>query len=282
MELYKSYGDLADCIRRNIWKIPSDVDLIVGVPRSGMIPALMLAEFLNKRCTDLDTFLEGRETSHGKRGNMLRRGKTGKVLVLDDATCRGESIVEVRGRLAQVEDRFEIIYGCVYAESEKVKKMLDFWMEDLSQPYLKEWNILHLFKNKVSKSMWDIDGLLCKDPPEDKNQEAYEEYLPNAIPMIIPTNRVGALVTYRLERYRAVTEEWLQKQGVGYGQLVMFDAPSRDVRNTTESSANYKARLYREAGWAEMFIESDRRQAERIFQKTGKPVFCYENGKMYI
>lgn len=50
---YTTYEDLSNCIRRNVWKVPADVDLIVGVPRSGMIPALMLAELMNKRCADL-------------------------------------------------------------------------------------------------------------------------------------------------------------------------------------------------------------------------------------
>ena len=100
--------------------------------------------------------------------------------------------------------------------------------------------------------------------------------------MVIPTNRVGALVTYRLEKYRKVTEDWLRKHGVEYGELRMFNAPSRDVRNNTIGSAEYKAQIYRYAEWAQMFVESDRKQAEKIHQLTGKPVFCYENGKLYV
>ena len=41
--IYKSYQDLSCTIRRMLWKIPSDVGLVVGVPRSGMIAALMVA-----------------------------------------------------------------------------------------------------------------------------------------------------------------------------------------------------------------------------------------------
>jgi hypothetical protein len=48
------------------------------------------------------------------------------------------------------------------------------------------------------------------------------------------------------------------------------------------SPAKYKARIYKEATWAQLFYESDADQAVRIFQRTGKPVFCYENGKMYM
>lgn len=283
--VYRSYDELANCIRRNLWKVPADVDVIVGIPRSGMIPALMLAELLNKRCADFDSFIEGRGMSYGTRGGLMRGGKSGRAVVIDDCVNSGLSLEKVRGLLAPLADKYEITCGCVYVESEKAKQMVDFWFEDISrqgkEAYLKEWNILHLFRNGMNRSMWDVDGLVCKDPPDDRNTAVYEAYLPNAVPMVIPTNRIGAFVTYRLEKYRSVTEAWLKRHGIEYGQLLMFDAPDRDTRNTSISSARYKARIYREATWANLFYESDVRQAEKIHQLTGKPVFCYENGKLY-
>ena len=106
-------------------------------------------------------------------------------------------------------------------------------------------------------------------------------YLPDAVPMVIPTTFVGALVTYRIERYREVTEGWLRRYGVEYGRLFMYDAESYEARNSKESPACYKARLYKAAEWAILFLESSAGQAEQINRITGKPVFCYENGKMY-
>jgi len=283
---YKSYEDLSDCIRRNAWKIPQDVDLIVGVPRSGMIPALMLAELLNKRCADLDAFVEGREMSCGGRLRLMRdTAGTRKVLVLDDTVFFGNAMRKARERLAPLEGKYDIIYGCVYAEGGNAKQMVDLWLEDIwregEKMWLYEWNVLHHYGKKTQLSMWDIDGLICKDPPDDRNTPAYEAYLPDASPMIIPTTRIGAFVTYRLERYRGVTEAWLHEHGIDYGELLMFNAPNRDIRNSMMSPAKYKAQLYRQATWAQLFMESDARQAERIFQLAGKPVWCYENGRMY-
>ena len=292
--VYTSYEDLSNSIRRNLWKVPQDVDLIVGVPRSGMIPALMLAELMNKRCADIDAFAEGREMSCGGRQKLMQEAattesqRTGRkrVLVLDDTVFSGEALRKVRERLAPLEGKYEIIYGCVYAEGKNAKEMVDLWLEDIWRPgekmWLYEWNILHHYGKKTHVSIWDIDGLVCKDPPDDRNTEAYEAYLPDALPMVIPTTRVGAFVTYRLEKYRSITEQWLHGHGINYGLLFMFNADSRDVRNRTESPSKYKARLYREAKWAHLFIESERRQAERIHKMSGKPVFCYENGQMYL
>ena len=284
--IYRSYEDLSNCIRRNVWKIPSDVDLIVGIPRSGMIPALMLAELLNKRCADLDAFIDGREMSCGGRRKIMRNGTKGKVLVIDDTVFFGNAMRKARERLEPLQKDFDIIFGCVYAEGRNAKSMVDVYLEDIyrvgEKVWLYEWNVLHHYVKKTESAMWDIDGLLCKDPPDDRDTAAYEAYLPNAIPMIIPTTHIGALVTYRLEKYRGITEEWLGKQGVDYEKLMMFNAPNRELRNNTISPSKYKARLYSEATWAKLFVESERRQAEKIFQLTGKPVFCYENGRMYL
>ena len=282
---YQSYDDLANCIRGNVWKIPTNADVVVGIPRSGMIPALMIAELLNRRCADLDAFCEGRMMSYGTRGGLMRSGRSGKVVVIDDVVNSGKSLDKVRERLAPLAGQYDIKYGCVYVESEKAKGMVDFWMEDISQPvktaFIKEWNVMHLFKNGMMHSMWDLDGLVCKDPPCDRDTEAYEAYLPNAIPMVMPTNKIGAFVTYRLEKYRAVTEEWLRNQGIEYGQLMMFPSMDRRERNLRQSSSQYKAERYADAPWAQLFYESSKRQAEEIHYLTGKPVWCYENGMVY-
>ena len=100
--------------------------------------------------------------------------------------------------------------------------------------------------------------------------------------MIIPTTQVGAFVTYRLEKYRPETEQWLKKQGIAYRELIMFDAPDREIRAKMESSPDYKARIYGNASWAHLFFESSKAQAIRINKLTGKPVFSYEDGKLYV
>lgn len=284
--IYTSYEDFANCIRRNLWKVPADVDLIVGVPRSGMIAALLVAEFLNKRCASLDEFLDGRIMSCGCRSRLIRNNNRYKVLVLDDSVFNGTAMGKVRERLAPIASQYHIIYGCIYAEGRDAKEKVDLFFEDIYKQEdnlcFYEWNILHHYNRVTKVSMWDIDGLLSKDPPDERDKAAYEAYIPNALPMIIPTTFVGAFVTYRLEKYRAVTEAWLAQHDIHYGQLLMFPSQDYNERNRTQSPARFKARQYAAATWAQIFFESEQHQAERIHQLTGKPVFCYENGKMYL
>lgn len=288
--IYTTYDDMAACLRRNLWKIPSDIDLIVGIPRSGMLAALMLAELMNKRCVDLDAFVEGRTMSCGGRGRLIgsrhEAASREKVLVMDDTVFHGNAMRKARDRVQALTGRYDILFGCVYVEGYASKTYVDIWLEDIYNPlekwYFYEWNILHHYGKRTIATMWDIDGLICKNPPDDRDTARYESYLPDAVPMVIPTTTIGAFVTYRLERYRTVTEQWLRDHDIEFLRLVMFDAPDRDTRARLMSPAVYKAQAYNAAQWAVLFFESSQRQAEEIFRLTGKPVYCYVNGKMYV
>ena len=283
---YISYSDMAADIRRNLYKVPADIDLIVGVPRSGMIAALMLAEQLNKRCTDLDSFLEGRHWSEGGRGRMLRHGVASKVLIIDDTVNSGVAMAGVLERIEPVREQYDITVATVYAEGgQKAMEMVDVWLVDNHDPadnfHLYEWNILQHYKSHMRRMLFDMDGVLCLDPPDDRDTEAYESYLPAAKPLTIPTAEIGGICTYRLSKYMAVTEEWLKRNGVQYRQIIMYPSHDRAQRNSEMSPERFKAKAYSIAHWAELFIESDDKQARRIHELTGKPVFCYSNGRMY-
>ena len=53
----------------NLHLIPKDIDIIVGVPRSGMLIAAMIALYLNKPLCDLNSFVQGRIYSVGMTKN---------------------------------------------------------------------------------------------------------------------------------------------------------------------------------------------------------------------
>ena len=100
--IYTSYEDLASTIRRNIWKVPADVELIVGVPRSGMICALMVAEFINKPVADLESFIDGRVWRTGRRGRA--KDEYRKVLIIDDTVYAGNAIKNAKEMHQMAED----------------------------------------------------------------------------------------------------------------------------------------------------------------------------------
>ena len=282
---FVSYDTMATTIRQNLWKIPHDVDVVVGVPRSGMIAALMIAELMHKRVTDLDTFIEGRVMGCGGRGGLIPETHTGKVLVVDDTVYSGANMTKVRERLAPFADRYKFTFMCIYTDGFGAKQFVDIYLEDIAGQdgplLLYEWNIFHHYEEISSQMMWDIDGLLCKEPPWDSNTEAYEAYLRNPVPMVIPTTKLGAIVTYRLEKYRDVTEEWLERMGIQYRQLIMFPGNDAKERNITCTSWQFKGLIYKEHTWANLFVESSDRQAELIRQCSGKPAYAYDSGELY-
>lgn len=279
---YQSYEDMADVIRRNLWKIPADIDIVVGVPRSGMIAALIIAELLNKPCGCLcpDGFFS--VLSGGIRQPIAKRVPC-KALIVEDVVNTGYSMESVRAAVGCWRGDWDITLMAVYVEGEKSKNKVNLYLQDNYNPadpdWFYEWNILH--HSKSDRHLWDIDGLLCKNPPDDHDTAAYEAYISNPLPMVIPTYPVGGFVTYRLERYRAVTQDWLKRQGIKYQQLVMFPADDRDTRNAQMSPVIFKANIYRSLPQFKLFVESDASQAELISAASGKPVYCYENGKLY-
>lgn len=84
----------------NLYKFPHDIDLIVGIPRSGMLPANLLALYLNKPYTDIDSYCNGVIYSSGERKRLVDKMKTNKVLVIDDSISGGGAVEKVKKKIA--------------------------------------------------------------------------------------------------------------------------------------------------------------------------------------
>ncbi|WP_067561836.1 hypothetical protein [Halofilum ochraceum] len=127
----------------------------------------------------------------------------------------------------------------------------------------------------------DIDGVLCVDPAPAENDDGrrYRRFLRGARPLTLPTHEVGWLVTSRLERYRAETEDWLSRHGVRYRDLLMMDYPNQAARQQARAYDRFKADAYLATG-AELFVESAPHTAEGIARLSGRPVFCFETRQL--
>lgn len=80
---FRSYSDLSRDIAAGIHLI-GQCDMVVGIPKSGLIPATIIASFLSRPFYDLDTF----EFSFSKRSGVRKLTERQKekltVLVVDD------------------------------------------------------------------------------------------------------------------------------------------------------------------------------------------------------
>lgn len=275
---YRSVSSLGEVLLKNLHKFPHNADLIVGIPRSGMLPATLLSLYLNKPLTDLDSFIKGHIYGAGNRGKTINLTQSDLIIVVDDTISSGRAMKAARLKLSQAIQGIKIIYSAVYAASEG-KSCVDIYCELINGPRIFQWNLFHEI-NLMAKSCMDIDGVLCPNPTVDDDGEKYLDYIINAKPLIIPTVEINTLVTCRLEKYRGATEDWLFRNGVKYRNLIMLDLPSRDARLKWGRHGEYKGGVYKQTNCI-LFIESSKEEAIKICNESGKQVFCVETLEMF-
>ncbi len=278
---YRSICDLNDDIVNWITRLPKDFDLIVGIPRSGLLVANLLSVHLNLPLTDLNGLFERRVLSGGGRLNRsvsLDGDEKLKVLIVDDVVWTGAQLTKAKQRVADADLPHEIRYGVVYAQPYS-KTVVDFYYEELPGNRLFEWYLLH--NQYMSETCMDIDGVLCRDATavEDDDGDNYRNFLSTVEPEFTPTWKVGWLVTSRLEKYRELTEEWLARRKIPYGELIMLDLPTAEERRRTKASPGFKAAAYRKTD-AKLFIESSLIEAAEIANMSNRPVYSMETRQM--
>lgn len=280
--LFKSYEDLVSDIKEHISKINRyDFDLVVGIPRSGMIPAYLISAFLNIDCCDVDTLIENRPLQRGitrtTKGNLKFPKEANRILLIDDSIYSGDSLAKILSKIPE-NLKQTITTGVVYATG-KGKEKVDFYLLGLEGMKLFEWGIYH--NNIAGRTCFDMDGVLCKDcrPEQNDDGEKYLEFITNAEPLFIPTNTIFAIVTNRLEKYRPETVAWLEKHKVRYEHLIMLDLPNKAERQKIDGGIEHKGKFYKQFHNTVLFIESSFNQSVSIAKVSGKPVYCVDRNK---
>ncbi|WP_076539919.1 phosphoribosyltransferase family protein [Shewanella sp. UCD-KL21] len=279
---YKSFCDLSDDIKNNIHKInQQDFDLIVGIPRSGMVPAYMVALLLNANCIDLPAFIRNDKLGKGITRDAKKAlnfpHEASNILIVDDSILTGGSMIDA---LAKIPSNFQgkVTTAAIYTTA-LVSDKVDIFFEHVDFPRVFEWNLFH--HPIVTEACVDIDGVLCQDPTEEQNDdgEKYIQFLAEATPRFIPTMKVDVLITNRLEKFRPHTEQWLAKHGVNYNKLEMLDLPSKAARRAQVDYFAHKADYFKRSPNV-LFIESDYQQAIEIANRSNKFVYCVDTNQM--
>jgi uncharacterized HAD superfamily protein/hypoxanthine phosphoribosyltransferase len=275
---YRNIRDLNNIILKRLDIIPRDFDLIVGVPRSGMLPANLLSLYLNRPYTDIHSFMNGHIYKAGARGQFFDIKQFKKILVVDDSVASGAALQECKENLKDLSSEFDIKYCAVYVIPGK-EKTVDYFFETVPLPRYFQWNILN--HTSLEKACFDIDGVLCADPLPEQNDdgEKYIDFMLNASPLFIPGSKIGTIVTSRLEKYRTQTETWLKANNVKYNDLVMLDLPDMAARQKANNHGGHKAKAYMAKPYV-LFVESELNQAIQINKIAKKPVLCTANFEM--
>lgn len=256
---------------------PRQYDLIVGVPRSGMLIASIVALKLGKGLTTPELFAEGKYWHSVKIKDKPPLEKMNNVLVVDDAIDTGRAMAKAMDLMHSVYPNIEIDKGSLIVHEDN-KSKVDLYHQVIQPPRVYEWNILH---RKIA-SYWDhgvlgidMDGVLCENCPKgvDADEDSYRQWLRSAKPYLIPAFEIDAIVTCRLEKYRAETEQWLAANNVKYKSLHMWDVPTKGDRNGKFAKHKIDALLKLKP---DMFWESSWDQSQKIWNRTKIPTLCID------
>jgi len=169
----------------------------------------------------------------------------------------------------------------IYYKNSDYKKYINLALVQLNTPRVFQWNYLN--HNCLQDAAFDIDGVLCKDPLPQENDDGikYKNFILNAKPLFIPQYKIPYIITSRLDKYRSETEEWLKKNNVQYDHLIMLTGYTAEERRRLGLHAAFKAEQYKKLPDIQLFIESDRKQAEEISRLTGKLCFCASTDELF-
>ena len=83
-----------------------------------------------------------------------------------------------------------------------------------------------------------------------------------------------------MEKYRDITEGWLDRHDIKYDSLIMYPTEKEEIRdkNHIQEAAMFKAKHFASSS-AHFFIESELPEAIIIRRESGKFVICPEDSK---
>jgi len=280
----KSSEIAEDCYR--LLNYIEDCYCIIGVARSGVFPASLIALFANSP-------LYSYEQNNGTITNLRGGGRTNimfneqekryskNIYIVDDSAYSGRSMRIAKSRIQRQFPDKNIISMVLYAGSNAYESGLIDYAARITDEHWFEWN---MFSSPVSKGVCiDFDGILCRDfmPWEDDDGEVYLQTLKNMkLGSIRPQNRWTVdIVTARLDKWRKPTEEWLKKNNISYNNLFM--GPWNNISERFNVNiGKWKADIYKDLSKT-LFVESDLTQALEIYKHTGKDVLHYESGRVF-
>jgi uncharacterized HAD superfamily protein/adenine/guanine phosphoribosyltransferase-like PRPP-binding protein len=279
---YVSYHELVAALRAGFCRIPPDIEAVVGIPRSGMVPAYVIGLHANIPVLDIRAFCENRLPGHGSsrplRFQLPAPLAARKILLVDDSLNLGHAMGRAVQSVRDAGYSGEIV-TCSAIVTPEARKAVDIFFLEVALPRVFEWNIFHHIV--INNACLDIDGVLCVDPSDQENDDGagYRQFIANAVPRYLPTQKVKYIVSSRLEKYRPETELWLKKMNVRYEKLHLLDLPTKEQRLLQNNHHGHKAAIYASSG-CELFIESNVNQARAIAEITKLPVFCTDTMQM--
>lgn len=243
--------------------LPRDIDVVIGIPRQGLITADIIANTLGIPLATSEGFIDGVwwQSEH------TPVPKIRKVLIVDDSVGSGKTLKDAKEKLKAAFPKIKFLTGATY-EVKAPKGSVDFYYKR-STINMFERGIIH---ENIGKLGCDMDGVLCKDLQLNPTEKERVHHYKTAKPLHIPAYEIEVIATGRFERYRLITERWLKRNNVKYKYLVMRKAEGCNFSPKVRAIQDYHLR------W---FWESDMEESKMLNCLTGRVILCWENMYMY-
>ncbi len=256
--------EMAAYVDEWIKKFDTQYDLIVGIPRSGLMVASLIATSMAKPLATPDKLVW--------ISKSIAPRPIKNILVVDDCITTGKSINTGFDKIREQYPEATIHKGVLFANNDN-RWMVDTYCRTLHGNIF-QWNMMHF---KIGTVGFDMDGLLCEECPEDTNEDIYLKKISSARPFLIPEFEIDYIITDRLEKYRPQTEKWLKEHGVRYKELVMWNVPKKPER---DAAAAFKSGIIKGID-IRYYMESDIKQAEDIWRTTRVICLCTDEMRIF-
>lgn len=253
-------------------------DLIIAIPRSGLLPASIVATALHLPLAivrDGTVVLAGQGARLGSPEDL----RVSRPVVIDDTAAMGRAMGAAFPIVREAFPGASVTRAVVYCHPQ-ARHAVDLAVYELGGSHYLEWNWVNA--GHGLGCAFDFDGILCEECPAEDNDAGprYARFLKEARPLYLPRrSQVPLVVTARHERYRPETVAWLDRHGISVARLVMRDWDCPD-EEWVQRVASWKGEHYVQSSLP-LFAESEPAQAELIARTAGKPVLCPAAGRVF-
>jgi adenine/guanine phosphoribosyltransferase-like PRPP-binding protein len=252
-------------IRMWLNSLSSDFDIVVGIPRSGLMTASIIAIEFGKPLSTPDQIIQGKYWITRTNTSELKIDvDNAKILLVDDSAGTGTTMEEARELINTNKPYIEIITAATYV-SDPSEPYYYYKRFKKQQPILVRALMHNSFIPPVA---FDMDGVIC----EDYAGQEYHGFLMNAKPHKIPIYTIDFIITGRKRKYQQETLDWLQQYNVKWKVLLMCPED--------ETTISFKSRMIRKYKPG-IFVESNPAEAKEINRRTGVLVICIGDEKLY-
>lgn len=248
--------------------LPRKFDIVIGIPRKGMILAYIAGIELGIPVATIDTF---KNRSFQIPTKLKQKKQYQNILLIDDCVGVGVQMKKAKEELLKINPKLKISTAAPFVTSDQAKNITYYYTINKGGALATELDLTRA-PMTVTPLCVDLDGVLCEDSSRTEREEDKAQFWITAKPNKIPSYMIDAIVTGRPEKYRDLTERWLKRNRVKYKNLIMAQNGDDGIKTKVRAIRKIKPGI---------FWESSPYQSRIIFLKTGCRVLCLENSYLY-